>query len=131
MSHGVALGIEAADSFELGDQVLAQTLVEVVAAQVVVAGSCQNLDNALAYLDDGNVERAASQVVHHDFLRRAVIKPVSERRRSRLVDDTQDIKACNATGIFRGLTLGVVEICGNGDNGIGDVLTKETLGIAL
>lgn len=43
---------------------------------------------------------------------------VRERGGGGLVDDAQDVQARDLTGLLRGLTLGVVEVRGNGDDGI-------------
>ena len=91
MGHRVLRRIETTLRLEKIHQVLAQTLVEIVAAQMVVAGSCQNLDNAATDFDYRHVERAAAKVVHHDFLRIAVVEAIRQRRRGGLVDDAQHV----------------------------------------
>ena len=77
-----------------------QALIEIVAAQMVITRCCQNLDNVIADLDDGNIECAAAQVIHHDLLRRAVVQTVCQRSACGLIDDTQHIQAGNTTRIF-------------------------------
>ena len=37
-----------------------KTIVEIIAAETVVAGSCKNFKHALADFEDGNIERAAA-----------------------------------------------------------------------
>ncbi len=67
---------------ELADQLLDDALVEVVAAQAVVAGGGQNFDNAVADLQNGDIEGAAAQVVDHDLLVAPYPRRRPERRRS-------------------------------------------------
>lgn len=45
-----------------------------------------------------------------------------------LVDDTENVQTSNSTGIFGGLTLGVVEVGGDSDDGILDIRAKEVFG---
>ena len=60
-----------------------------------------------------------------------LVETVGQRRGSRLVYQPQDFKSGDAAGIFGGLALGIVEICGNGDDGFCDRPPKEALGVAL
>src|SRR6185369_613546 len=50
------------------------------------------------------------------------------RRRGRLVDDAQYLEAGDLAGILGGLALCVVEIGGNGDDGLFDFLAEMGLG---
>jgi len=43
-------------------------IVPVVAAQVRVAVGRQHLEHAVADVEDGDVERAAAEIVHRDLL---------------------------------------------------------------
>jgi len=45
-----------------------------------------------------------------------LVETVSKSGGSGLVNDSEDIKTSNGTGILGGLSLGVVEVCGNGDD---------------
>ncbi len=126
----IAEQVRAVLALELVDQVVRHALVEVVAAQMVVARRGQHLDHAVAYLDDGHVERAAAQVVHHHLLRRAVVQAVGKCGARGLVDDAQHVEARDLSGVLRGLALRVVEVRGHRDDGLGDVLPEERLGVA-
>ena len=123
-SHLVVAQINAFRVLELGKHPVSDLLVEVVAAQTVVAGSGKNLDNSVADLDDGNIECTAAEVVNHDLLLFLIVKAICQSCRCRLVDDTFYIKACDLARILGRLTLRVVEICGNGDNRLSNCLAK-------
>ena len=97
---------------------------------MVVARSRKHLDHALADLDDRHVERAAAQVVDHHLLRIAVVESVRKRRACRLVDDTQDVEPRDAARILRGLALHIVEVGGDGDDGLRHLLAEERLSVA-
>ena len=45
---------------ELVDHPLGNTVIEIIAAQMCIAVGCQNLDNAVTDLDDGNIECTAT-----------------------------------------------------------------------
>ena len=81
-----------------------------------VACGGQNLQNALADVEDGNVERAAAEVVDHDLLLSFLIYTVCQRSRGRLVDDTQHFEACDLTRVLGCLALGVGEVSRNRDD---------------
>ena len=111
-------------------QVRSHALVEVVAAQMVVARRGQHLNDVVADLDDRHVERAAAQVVHHHLLRRAVVQPVGQRGGRGLVDDAQHVETGDAPGVLRGLALRVVEVRGHRDDRLRHILAEERLRVA-
>ena len=84
---------------------------------MVIAGGGQHLDHALADLDDGDVKGAAAQVVDHDLLLGLLVKTISQRGSGGLVDDTLDFQTGDLAGVLGGLTLGVGEVGGDGDDG--------------
>ena len=70
--------------------------VEVLAAEERVAGGRDDLEHAVADLEDRDVERAAAEVVHRDLALDVLAEAVRERRRGRLVDDADDVEAGDA-----------------------------------
>ena len=106
-------------------------LVEVIAAEVVVAARRQHFDNTLANFDDGYVKRAAAKVVDHDFLRCAVVQAVGKGGAGRLVDDAADVQTRNAPRVLRRLTLDVPEIRRDGNHRVGDGLAEVTFRVLL
>ena len=82
----VVLEIDARFLLVLGDDVVDEPLVEVLAAQERVAVGRQHFELVLAFdvgdLDDRDVERAAAQVVHRD-LAVAFLLVEAERERRR------------------------------------------------
>ena len=53
-----------------------------------------------------------------------LVEAVSECGGRRLVDDPQHIQPRNLTGLFGRLALGVVKVCGNGDDGFGHLVSE-------
>ena len=47
-----------------------------------------------------------------------LVQTVRDGSRGGLVDDTEHVESANGSSVLSGLTLGVVEISGDGDNGI-------------
>ncbi len=91
-------------------------VVEIVAAQVGVAGGGEHLEDVLADLQDGDVEGAAAQVVDGDLLGDGLAETVGERRGGRLVEDAEHLEPGDAPGVLGSLPLVVVEVGGHGDH---------------
>jgi hypothetical protein len=99
---------------------------------VVVARGGADLDDAVADLEQRDVERAAAEVEDQDGLfLAALVEAVGQRGRGGLVDDAQHVEAGDLAGLLGGLTLGVVEVRRDGDDRVGDVLAEVALGVAL
>ena len=130
-SHLVAAQVDALALLELGNQVVDDALVKVVAAQMGVAGRGQNLDDAVADVQDGHIEGAAAQVIDHDLLLGFLVHAVGESRGGGLVDDTLDFQTGDLAGVLGGLTLGVVEVSGNGDDSLVDGAAQIRFGVSL
>ena len=79
-------------------------LVKIVAAQVGIAVGGQHLANAVADLQDGDVEGAATQVKDQDRLVVCLLQPVCQGRRGGLVHNAQDVQARNLARILGGLS---------------------------
>ena len=130
-SHLIAGEVDAVGALELRHQVLHDALVEVIAAQAVITGGGQDLDNAVVNFQNGHIEGAAAQVVDHDLLGLLLIHAVGQGRGGGLVDDTLDLQASDLAGILGGLTLSIGEVGGDGDNRLGDGLAQIGLGVTL
>ena len=83
-----------------------------------------DLDHALADLERGDVERAAAEVVNGDRLVLLLVQAVGQRGRGGLVHDALDVESGDLAGVLGRLALGVVEVGGNGDDGLGDLLPE-------
>ena len=123
--------VDALCLLELGNQVVHDALVKVVAAEVGVAVGGQNFDDAVADVQDGDIERAAAEVIDHDLLLGFLVDAVGQRGCGRLVDDTLDVETGDLAGVLGGLTLGVVEVGRDGDDGFGDGAAQISLGVCL
>ena len=81
--------INALIALELVSKPIDDALIPVIATQVVVAIGCCNFEYAIAQLKDGNIERAAADVVHKDLLVRLLIHAIGKCSCGGLVDDAE------------------------------------------
>ncbi|PVD38087.1 hypothetical protein C0Q70_00698 [Pomacea canaliculata] len=112
-------------------QMLHHAAVKVFATQMRVSCCGFHFEKrALADLQDGHVEGAATQVENENvlFSFRVLIQSVGQRGGCGFIDDAQDVEAGDVSCIFRGLSLGVVEVGRHGDDSILDTLTQIRLG---
>mmetsp|Transcript_39400 Transcript_39400/g.92147 ORF Transcript_39400/g.92147 Transcript_39400/m.92147 type:complete len:255 (-) Transcript_39400:123-887(-) len=95
--------------------------------RVAVGGD--DLEHTVVDGEHGHVEGAATKVEDEDvLLATLVVKAVGNRRGRGLVDDTEHVEARDGAGVLSGLALGVVEVGGDGDDGVDDLLSEEGLG---
>ena len=113
------------------DDPLDDPLVEVVAAEVGVAVRGLDLDHSFSYLEDGDVEGAAAEVVDGDGLVLLLVEAVGEGGGGGLVDDAEHLEAGDLARVLRGLALRVVEVGGNGDDRLRHLLAEVLLGGVL
>ena len=128
---GLLAQVHAVLAFEFVEDPIHDAIVPIVAAQMGVAVGRFDFENAVADFQDGNIKRAAAQVVNRDLLVFLLVQTVGQRGGGGLVDDAQDFQAGDAAGVLGGLALGVVKICGNGNDGLGDLLAQAHFGVGL
>ncbi len=97
--------------------------------RVAVGGD--DFENSVVQLENGDVEGAAAEIVDGDDAVLFFVEAVGERCGGGFVHQAQDFESGDAAGVFCGLALRVVEICGNGDDGLRDRRSEVALGIAL
>ena len=108
-----------------------EQVVDVVAAEVRVAVGGLHLEDAVVELENGDVEGAAAEIVDGDGAVLGAIEAVGERCGGGLVDEAKHFKAGHAACVLGGLALRIVEVGGDGDDGLGDRRAEEALGVAL
>ena len=126
--HPVLAEIDAVGLLELRDHPVDDALIQIVTAKMRVAVGRLHLDDAFAHLEDRNVERAAAEVVHRDGFVLFLVEAVRQGGCGRLVDDAQDVQPRDLAGVLGRLSLRVVEVRRNGDDGIGHRLAQVVFG---
>ena len=93
------------------DEVVDDTVVEVLTTEMGVTGRGQYLEDALIDREEGDIESSTTEIVDDDLrLAAFLVKAVGDRSGSGLVDDTKDSETSDGAGILSRLTLGVVEV---------------------
>ncbi|EMA04454.1 NAD-specific glutamate dehydrogenase [Haloferax mediterranei ATCC 33500] len=123
--------VDAVVVLELRGEPVDDCFVPVVTAEFVVPVRRDNFVDAAAEVEDGNVESTATKVVDENRLVRLVVETVGHRRCGRFVDDTLDFETCDFAGVFRRLTLFVVEVRRDGDDRLFDLVAEVVFGVAL
>mmetsp|Transcript_151552 Transcript_151552/g.368045 ORF Transcript_151552/g.368045 Transcript_151552/m.368045 type:complete len:214 (+) Transcript_151552:1170-1811(+) len=128
----VARGVRLVLPAEFVDAMTEEPIVEVLAAEVRVARRRLDLEDALLDGEERDVKGAAAEVKDEDVpLRAAVVvllvEAVSDRGRGGLVDDAHAVDARDDGGVFGRLALGVVEVGGDRDHRVLDLLAEVRL----
>ena len=125
---GADVGAEVAADVVEGDG--GEEEVDVVSTEMSIPAGGDDFEDAVVELEDGDVEGAAAEVVDGDDAVFLLVEAVGEGGGGGLVDEAEDVEAGDSSGIFGGLALRVVEVGGDGDDGLGDFGAEETLGVA-
>ena len=112
---------------ELFHHPLDDALIEVVATQVGIAVGRLDLDDTVSHFQDGNVERAAAEIVDGDGFLVLLFEPVGQCCRGGLVNDSCYVQAGDLAGVFGRLALGVVEVGWDGDHRVRNLLAEIVL----
>lgn len=107
---------------KLLDEVVDKTVVEILTTQVSVTSRGFDFENTLLDGEERDIERSSAQIEDEDvpFTDHLLVETIGDRSSGRFVDDTEDVESGNRAGILGCLTLGIIEICGNGDDSVGN-----------
>ena len=104
-------------------------LVEILTTKVGVTGGRQDLEDALVDRQERHIKGTTTKIVDNDVsLTVILVQAVSNSSGGGLVNDTQDVQAGNDTGVLGSLSLVVVEVGRDGNDGMGDLLAEVGLG---
>ena len=103
---------------ELVEEVVDECDIEVLTTKVSVTVGGLHLENTLLHLQNGDIESTTTEIVDSDYGAVCTVQTISKGSSRGLVDDTQDVKASNLTGVFCGLALGVIEVCRDSDDSV-------------
>ena len=123
--------IHAVFDLEVLEHMLDDLVVEIVAAEMVVAVAGDHLHHAFLDPHHRDVEGAAAQVVDEDALALVLRGLIDQRGRGRLIDDARHFQPGDLAGLARGLALRVGEIGRYGDHRLADWPSQPALGDLL
>lgn len=110
-------------------EVVDDALIEILTTQVGVTGGGKDLEDTLINGQERNIKSTTTEIVDNDVALASIslIKTVGNGGGGGLVDNAEDVEAGNDTGILGSLALVVVEVGGDGDDGVSDLLSKVAL----
>ncbi len=124
---GVSADIDLELLLELVGEALSQSLVEVAATEVTVAGGGLDVQLTLAELDNGGSVVAVTDVDENDpaglLFGAGQVElgdTVTQSGSSGVVDETEDVETSDLTGVNHGPALNIAEPSRNTDSDIGD-----------
>ena len=126
--HLVLRNVHPGFLLEILHQPVNDALVDVVAAQVGVSVGGFHFHDAVAHFQNRDVERSAAEIVNRDRFVLLLVQAVGQGGRSGLIDDAHHFQTGNLPGVLGSLALGVVEVGGNGDDGLQNFFAQIGLG---
>lgn len=116
-------------ALEFLHKVVDHAVVEVLTAQVSVASSRLDFEDAVFDGEDGDIEGAAAQIEnqHVPLALAFLVETVGNGSGCGLVDDAQHVEAGDGAGVLGGLSLTVVEVGRHSDDGVADGLAEVGL----
>lgn len=104
-------------------------LIKVLTSQMGVPSGCQDLENTVVDRQEGDIKGSSSKVVDDDLtFITGLVQSVSDGGRGGLVDYAEYVQTSDDAGIFGCLSLVIVEVGWDRNDGVDDLLAKITLG---
>lgn len=119
---------------ELLLEVLKEVSIEILTTQVSVTSSGLDGEDTTLDVQEGDIESSTTEIVDENVTLLGGLsgtETVGNGSGGRLVDDTENVEASNGTGVLGSLTLVVVEVGWNSDDGLGNLLAQLDLGDLL
>jgi hypothetical protein len=130
-SSVVSLDIDTTLFLEFSHAELDESVVEIFSTQMSVSVGWLNFENTIFNWEDRDIEGTTTEIedknVSFTWVFLDFVKTVCDSGSGGLVDDSLDVELGNSSSILGGLSLGIVEISGNGDDGIVDLISEVIL----
>lgn len=130
-SHAVTGQVNAGLALELLDDLADERDIKVLTTQVSITIGRFDLEDTLLDLEDGDIESTTTEIVDGDDTVLLLLQTVGQGSSSGLVNNTQDVQTSDGTSILGSLSLGVVEVSGDGNNAVLDGLVEVGLSSLL
>ena len=115
-SHWIFANVDAFFLAEFLADKINEALIEIIATEMSVSIGCKHFEDAIADIENGNVECPAAEIKDGDTRILALFQAVGECRSGWFVDDSLDFKSSNFSSVFCCLTLRIVEISRHSDH---------------
>jgi hypothetical protein len=107
---------------------LSNSLIEIFSSEMSISSSSDDFENTVIDGEEGYIESTTTEIEDNNvLLTRLLVHTVSNSSGSRLVDNTEDFHSRDSSGILGSLSLGIVEVSGDSDDGVFNFLTEVSL----
>merc|ERR1719244_2393696 len=114
------------------DEVLHYSLVEILTTQMSISVGSHYLKHSVVNGQEGHIKGTATKIEHkHILLTILLVHTVGNSSGGRFVDNSHHLKTSNSSSILGSLTLSIIEVGGNSNNGVSDLLAKVSFGSLL
>jgi hypothetical protein len=131
LRHGLGVlgDIDIVGLVVLLGEVADDTVIEILATKVSITSSRLDLENAILNGKNGDIESTTTKIVDKNLALLLVnlVKTVGESGGGGLVNDAENVKTGDSSGILSGSALSVVEVGRNGNNSVLDLLAEVGL----
>ena len=109
-------------ALELLNEVIDETVVEVLTTKVSITSSSLDLEDTLFNSQERNIESSSTEIEDENvtFTNDLLVETIGNGGGSRLFDDTENVQTGDGSGILGGLTLRIVEVGRHGHDSVGD-----------
>jgi hypothetical protein len=123
LTHGLSVlgDVDVVLLVVLLGEVADDTVVEILTTKMGVTSGRLNLEDTLLDSENGHIESTTTKIVDENLallLVSDLVEAVSESGSGGLVDHTEDVETGDSSSVLCGGTLGVVEVGGDGNNGV-------------
>jgi len=128
-SSGVLGDVYSGLLLEVGHAEVDELVVEIFSSQVSVTIGGLDLKDTLIDGQKGYIESTSTEIEDENVLLnlRFLVESVGNSSGSWLVDNSGNVKSSNGSGILGGLSLGVIEVSWDSDDGVLDALSEVRL----
>lgn len=116
--HLVLLDIDSGLGLELINDPVGDDGINVLSSARGISVGGLDLEDSVVDFENGDIESTTSQIVDGDNFSLVLIHSVSQGGSGWLVDDSENIESGDFSGVLGSLSLGVIEVGWDGDDGL-------------
>jgi hypothetical protein len=122
----VSLDVDLGLLLELLNAELDEDVIEIFSSEMGVSVGSLDLEDTVLNGEEGDIEGTTSEIEdkHVSLLGILFVETVGNGGSGGLVDDSLDVHSSDGSSILGGLSLGIVEVSGDGDDGVGNFLAE-------